>query len=155
VNADDALARLRAAGVDLWLEGDALRYRAPSGVLAPERLDWLREHKPELIEALRAPPPAVDGEALGRLYAELFEAQARRAMVSLDSRQVRRAVDMGALDPVLAAASVVVAYRSGEARCLLAVPREKHDGLAIVRAFHETTDPAPCAHAGSGSTTCA
>lgn len=47
------LARLRALGVDLRADGDALRYRAPAGVLTPELRQELIEHKEELLELLR------------------------------------------------------------------------------------------------------
>ena len=49
----DVLIRLRAAGVEVWLDGESLRYRAAPGVLTPERLDWLRAHRDALVEGLR------------------------------------------------------------------------------------------------------
>ena len=51
----DALARQRAAGVDLWLEGETLRYRAPAEALTADRLGWLKANREALAEALLAP----------------------------------------------------------------------------------------------------
>ncbi len=43
---------LRSLDVKLWIEGDRLRYSAPSGVMTPELLKQLAEHKPEIITFL-------------------------------------------------------------------------------------------------------
>ena len=133
----DALARLRAAGVDLWLDGESLRYRGAPGVLTPERLDWLRAHRDVLVEALR---PAASDPVLD-FYRVLFEGQAARALVSLEPADVRRAVDLGLVTAEVAAASALLAYRrAGVAGALIAVPRERYDGLAVLKVFHETTE---------------
>ena len=133
----DALARLRAAGVDLGLEGETLRYRAPAEALTPDRLDWLRAHKLALAEALR---PAGGDPALA-FYRRLFEGQAARALVSLEPADVRRAGDLGLVTAEVAAASALLAYRrAGVAGALIAVPRERYDGLAVLKVFHETTE---------------
>jgi pyochelin synthetase len=52
----DDLGRL---GVQVWAEGDLLRYRAPRGALTPGLLDRLRKGKTELLDLLRRPagPP--------------------------------------------------------------------------------------------------
>ena len=49
------LADLAAAGVVLWADGDALRYRAPAGTMTADRLDLLREHKTEIVRLLADP----------------------------------------------------------------------------------------------------
>ena len=49
----DALAQVRAAGVEVALDGGELRLRAAPGVLTPERLRWLKAHKQALVAALR------------------------------------------------------------------------------------------------------
>ena len=57
----DALAQVRAAGVEVALDGGELRLRAPPGALTHERLDWLRAHRGALVEALRtASDPLVE-----------------------------------------------------------------------------------------------
>ena len=50
------LAELARRGVDVWAEGERLRYRAPRGALTPALLGALRAHKAELLEALRPGP---------------------------------------------------------------------------------------------------
>jgi pyochelin synthetase len=52
----DDLGRL---GVQVWAEGDLLRYRSPRGALTPGLLDRLKESKTELLDLLRRPagPP--------------------------------------------------------------------------------------------------
>lgn len=50
--------RLRAKGVELWVDGTRLRYRAPSGTLDPSDVELLAQHKPELIALLTATPRA-------------------------------------------------------------------------------------------------
>ena len=128
----DALAQVRAAGVEVAIDGGELRLRAPPGVLTPERLDWLRAHRDVLVEALR---PAASDPVLD-FYRVLFEGQAARALVSLEPADVRRAVGLGAVTAEVAAASVLLVYRRpGAAGALLAVPRERYDGLAVLEAF--------------------
>ena len=48
------LNEARAAGVTLWLEGDALRYRGPREALA-KLLPALKGHKPDILAALADP----------------------------------------------------------------------------------------------------
>src|SRR5262249_47253425 len=48
---------LRSRGVRLWMDGDRLRYVAPSGVLSPDLIAMLRERKSEIGELLRTQPP--------------------------------------------------------------------------------------------------
>ena len=128
----DALAQGRAAGVEVAIDGGELRLRAPPGVLTHERLDWLRAHRDVLVEALR---PAASDPVLD-FYRVLFEGQAARALVSLEPADVRRAVGLGAVTAEVAAASVLLVYRRpGAAGALLAVPRERYDGLAVLEAF--------------------
>lgn len=152
----DTLSRLRAAGVEVWLDGEALRYRAPPGALTPERLDWLKAHREALVEALRPARYGVTVDPAVDFYRRLFEGQAARALVSLEPADVRRAVDLGLVTAEVAQRSVVLAYRrAGVAGALIAIPRDRYDGAGVLQAFHETTAPADCAHAGNGSTVCA
>ncbi|WP_244900913.1 non-ribosomal peptide synthetase, partial [Streptomyces nanshensis] len=46
------VAELRSHGVELYEEGARLRYRAPKGVLTPERLERLRDAKDEVLAYL-------------------------------------------------------------------------------------------------------
>jgi hypothetical protein len=45
----DLLQRLHDAGVELKVDGDRLRYRAPAGALTPELRAALEEWKPDLV----------------------------------------------------------------------------------------------------------
>ncbi|MDX1539920.1 MAG: condensation domain-containing protein, partial [Geminicoccaceae bacterium] len=51
------LTDLRELEVELWIEGDQLRYRAPKGRLGPELLERLRGRKGELLEHVRRNGP--------------------------------------------------------------------------------------------------
>lgn len=61
---ESLLTELRAAGVSLWLDGDALTVW-PASRLTPAQIEALRAHKPAIIEAHRRrvadllPPDAV------------------------------------------------------------------------------------------------
>ncbi|HET9899068.1 MAG TPA: MupA/Atu3671 family FMN-dependent luciferase-like monooxygenase [Streptosporangiaceae bacterium] len=48
----DLMTQLRKANVDLWVDGDRLRYSAPAGALASELRAALAAHKAEVIEFL-------------------------------------------------------------------------------------------------------
>lgn len=52
MNLNQFLAELAQRGVQLWTEGDQLRFRAPKGVLTPEARDLLALHKTELLMLL-------------------------------------------------------------------------------------------------------
>lgn len=49
----ELIAMLSQAGIELWVEGDKLRFRAPKDALTPEYRDLLTQHKAEVIEILR------------------------------------------------------------------------------------------------------
>ncbi|MEZ4868995.1 MAG: amino acid adenylation domain-containing protein [Caldilineaceae bacterium] len=55
----EQLKRLSLAGLDLWLEADRLRYRAPDGLLTPAVLADLKAHKDEIIALLRTAPEQI------------------------------------------------------------------------------------------------
>jgi amino acid adenylation domain-containing protein len=50
---DHLLTKLRQRDVQLWLEGDRLRYRAAKNALTPDLLNEVKQHKAEIIEFLR------------------------------------------------------------------------------------------------------
>jgi len=54
MSAAELLERLRDAGVDLWADGERLRYDAPAESLTEELLERLRAHKPEILALVRA-----------------------------------------------------------------------------------------------------
>lgn len=56
------LAELRALGVELRVEGDRIRCKAPRGSVTPELAEAIRSHKPALLALLTT--PTVDDEAL-------------------------------------------------------------------------------------------
>lgn len=74
------------------------------------------------------PRPALYRQWLGDI-------QEPRALVTLTEDQVRRAVAAGIVAPELAERSVILCYRSADACGLLAVPKDRYDGLALVRAL--------------------
>jgi hypothetical protein len=100
--------------------------------MTPERLAWLRAHRPALVEALTGP-----ADHLPALYLEVFsDLPPGRALVTLEPDQARRAVACGAVPAETAAGSVLLAYRApGGERCILAIPRERYDGLAVLKAL--------------------
>ena len=53
MKAPELLAALSERNVQLWIEGDQLRYRAPKGVLIPEFRDLLLREKEEVMGLLR------------------------------------------------------------------------------------------------------
>ncbi len=54
MTATELLQHLRYAGVELWADGERLRYDAPDHALSEELLARLRVHKPEILELVRA-----------------------------------------------------------------------------------------------------
>ena len=48
------LAKVRDAGVELEVRGDDLAVKAPPGVLTPDRVARIREHKAALLELVKA-----------------------------------------------------------------------------------------------------
>ena len=55
----EILARLKAAGISLRVDGDRL-YARPRARLTPELSDLIRAHRDELIRTLRPPRAVVD-----------------------------------------------------------------------------------------------
>jgi len=70
MNVDGFMQDLRQAGVTLAVEGDALRFRAPTGVMTAELKATLAARKAELIEALRQ--PRIDGAQIGCPWSNLI-----------------------------------------------------------------------------------
>jgi tubulysin polyketide synthase-like protein len=73
---DALLAELRARGVELTADGDALCYRGPKGSVTPELRALLVEQKPALLRLL-TPRPTVTDPALNYRVAA-FQAQVER-----------------------------------------------------------------------------
>ena len=138
MNPAKALDRLAEQGLLLWVDGVRLRWRARVGTMTRNLLVWLRAHKPALVEALANP-----ADPLPALYLEVFShLPAGCALVTLEPDQVRRGLACGAVPPETAAGSVLLAYRAtGGERCLLAIPWERYDGVAVLAAFEDTTAP--------------
>src|ERR1700753_2451473 len=49
------LIELRRIGVQIWPEGDQLRYRAPKGVLSAERLQQIKKFRAEIFQFYNKP----------------------------------------------------------------------------------------------------
>ena len=52
-NVDELLLELRSSGVQMWVEGDRLRYKALKDSLTPELLDRVKVHKTAIISFLQ------------------------------------------------------------------------------------------------------
>ncbi|WP_131787849.1 non-ribosomal peptide synthetase [Protofrankia symbiont of Coriaria ruscifolia] len=65
---DELIAELGRDGVTLWADSGRLRFRAPRGVLTPQRRDLLREHREEVLDQLERDQavPGVTADAEGR-----------------------------------------------------------------------------------------
>jgi natural product biosynthesis luciferase-like monooxygenase protein len=64
VNVIDVMSRLRQARVELWVDGDRLRFSAPKGALGPELRELVAAHRAELMSFLtRAAASAAAGPA--------------------------------------------------------------------------------------------
>jgi TubC N-terminal docking domain len=50
---EQVLSELNRLGVELSVDGDQIRYRAPTGIVTPEILNLLKTHKAEVLEALK------------------------------------------------------------------------------------------------------
>ena len=61
------IVELVGDGVELWAEGDRLRYRADPGVVTPRRVGLLRDHKADLLRLL-ADPDALREEAARAIF---------------------------------------------------------------------------------------
>ncbi|MDP9365270.1 MAG: hypothetical protein M3Q10_13775 [Chloroflexota bacterium] len=71
----EALTAMRARGVLLWPDGDRLRYRAPAGVANAKTTAYLRRHKAQLVDLLRA-EAAADPDTVRIAHAVvLFDAE--------------------------------------------------------------------------------
>jgi hypothetical protein len=70
----DFLAELNRKNIQLWVEGDALRYKAPKGEMTPEILNFLKERKAELIRNLLDWRPDAPTETPGSAATIFYEA---------------------------------------------------------------------------------
>ncbi|WP_148662958.1 non-ribosomal peptide synthetase, partial [Scytonema hofmannii] len=52
MNLTELLENLSAKNVELWIEGDKLRYRGPENALSPELLASMKQYKPEILRIL-------------------------------------------------------------------------------------------------------
>lgn len=89
------LSQLRAKGIEVWLDGERLRCKAPSGALTPEIRQQLSEKKPDIIKFLtdtrkqrqestpvEVKPPAVqETSTLGSLRQESISSAQQRMWI--------------------------------------------------------------------------
>ena len=71
MTAAEVVRTLAAAGVELWREGDRLRFRAPSGALTAELRAMVGDHRAELLAFV--PVVGTGGEPFGLTAAEVAE----------------------------------------------------------------------------------
>jgi hypothetical protein len=57
MTASEVIAEMSRKGITLVARGDRLAYDAPKGVVTPELVTLLRQHKPEILAILTAPSP--------------------------------------------------------------------------------------------------
>ena len=69
--AAELVRRMAAAGIELWREGDRLRFRAPSGALTAELRAAVGEHRAELLALV--PVVGTGAEPFGLTAAEVAE----------------------------------------------------------------------------------
>ena len=70
INAKQVIRRFEAQGVRMIPNGDKLKLRGNIDSLSPEQMAWLKEHKAELLAALRVERLA---QELGTDAGELLE----------------------------------------------------------------------------------
>lgn len=58
------LDQLRIRGVEIWIEGERLRYNAPKGIMNDDVLSELRKRKTEIVAYLQASQSAADPNAI-------------------------------------------------------------------------------------------
>lgn len=96
----ERLKSLSLAGLELWLEGERLRYRAPDALLTPALLAELKAHKDEIVtllqqtsEAIRAYPLSYGQRALWFIHEMDETADYNVAFAA----QIHSALDVAAL----------------------------------------------------------
>ncbi|NVJ06367.1 amino acid adenylation domain-containing protein, partial [Myxococcus sp. AM001] len=63
MNTAEFIVELQKQGIELWVEGEALRFRAPPGHVTEDVRTALRERKHQLVEHLRATPHVAEVQA--------------------------------------------------------------------------------------------
>ena len=63
MSATALLPDLKKRGVELSIDGDRLRWRAPRGIMTAETVETLRRHKPAIIESLTLPAPEISSSS--------------------------------------------------------------------------------------------
>ena len=112
------LADFQERGIQLWADGDRLRYRAPAGVLTDEDQTKLREYKPELVQHLARVKGSPELKYL-RPPASYTEIRERGGVFWLESDGPRAAGDRGAIPSDLL--ELIRLIRDDFTRYLLAV----------------------------------
>jgi amino acid adenylation domain-containing protein len=96
MSVDELLGRLAEKGVDLWVEQDNLRFRAPKGALGDELRAEIAAVKPELLARLRASAGS-DARAAASSPAQATEAGSPQSVQALLERlrslDIRLALD--------------------------------------------------------------
>lgn len=83
MTAAELLRTLITGGVDLWREGDRLRFRAPTGALTAELRELVGEHRAALLGMV--PRVGTGGEPFGLTAAEIAEFRRLRVDVKVRS----------------------------------------------------------------------
>ncbi|MFV1966025.1 MAG: amino acid adenylation domain-containing protein, partial [Pirellulaceae bacterium] len=91
MNAVHLLEHLRSQGIELRIEGDRLRYRAPRRLLTPGLLTQLRDHKPDLLQLLRRAPGGETDTSAGTTPNGFPLSHGQRALWFLHQRDPRSA----------------------------------------------------------------
>jgi TubC N-terminal docking domain len=137
MSAAEILAELTRRGVRLSAEGERLTYDAPEGVMQPADFEQLKTHKTELLKALANDASAGAEEQL--IDAKVPDNEAE-AMLRKHPNLTHAFVPIETDDPDYE--HVVVAIRD-KATCVLRIPREKYDGLAVLEWIEQHVNK-PC-----------
>jgi len=92
---------LQAQGVELWADGDQLRFRAPPGVLSAEARQQLSGRRDELLALLRAQAPAPAAAAVDSAAALLERLTRLDIRLSVDGDKLNVSAPKGAINPAL------------------------------------------------------
>ena len=99
--AEELLKHLGENQIELWAEGENLRYSAPKGALTGELADLIRRNKPALLESLRQPRRAASSFNQANIWSrEQIQPQSRLFNL-VEGLRLRGALNLAALEASL------------------------------------------------------
>jgi TubC N-terminal docking domain len=116
------IEQCRRLGVQLRVEGGALAYDAPKGVMTPALAAELKAHKPAILAALTLPPLSPASEV---------RRQKVLAMLARDGGRYAVYVEDPNTDPV------VMALATPDGTCDVLIPKDRYDPFAVLEVVKE------------------